>query len=241
LRDAIESDVESFFNLLAPRPEDEDENWYDWNISNWGTKWDAKPYNVEWEDGAVRFNLETAWSPPIGFYEKIVDMGYSVEAYYLEEGMAFIGYWEDGYDDAYNYGNMTADEMEEQLPQWVEVEFNLITQARDNEEWNNDSEEEEVNVYIPGLYDEAEKSSWLDNKTKPVYNGMYEVKSKEWPFPHAMDWNGKFWCMCDTNLKSLNKVTEWRGLAEDPAKKEKDLLQALEELKKEFEELTANE
>ena len=29
------------FQVIHPRPADKDESWYDWNVSNWGCKWDA--------------------------------------------------------------------------------------------------------------------------------------------------------------------------------------------------------
>lgn len=35
-------------------------SWYDWSVSNWGTKWNA--YEVEIIDGGVKF--QTAWSAP---------------------------------------------------------------------------------------------------------------------------------------------------------------------------------
>ena len=27
---------EDFFNVIKPRPADEEDNWYEWNIGNWG-------------------------------------------------------------------------------------------------------------------------------------------------------------------------------------------------------------
>jgi hypothetical protein len=51
------------------------EDWYDWNRYNWGTKWDAKDTIVEQLDETnfdIRFN--TAWSPPIYWFEKVIPM-----------------------------------------------------------------------------------------------------------------------------------------------------------------------
>ena len=66
LQDALD-DEKDLFNQFVPQPEFEgDQDWYMWNIENWGTKWDAKPYNgFHWEGNTVAFSLETAWSPPI--------------------------------------------------------------------------------------------------------------------------------------------------------------------------------
>ena len=38
------------------------DNWYDWCIANWDTKWDAVRSHID-EDGA-NIHFETAWSPP---------------------------------------------------------------------------------------------------------------------------------------------------------------------------------
>jgi hypothetical protein len=52
-------------------------NWYDWNVRNWGTKWDVAvsndekypdtellEYKSEGEDNWVVYKFNTAWSPP---------------------------------------------------------------------------------------------------------------------------------------------------------------------------------
>lgn len=39
-------------------------NWYDWNVTNWGTKWDACNAEVERTAEGVAVAFDTAWSPP---------------------------------------------------------------------------------------------------------------------------------------------------------------------------------
>jgi hypothetical protein len=61
-----------------------DKSWYNWNIRNWGTKWDvAVPaedsYKNTYIEGptengenlVVYYNFETAWSPPVPALEKL--------------------------------------------------------------------------------------------------------------------------------------------------------------------------
>lgn len=51
---------------FAPRPANQDDNWYAWNNANWGTKWEDTDtrlvYNVSTE---LLFGFESAWSPPV--------------------------------------------------------------------------------------------------------------------------------------------------------------------------------
>ena len=209
LRDAIDSDKD-LFSQFHPMPETEDKDaWYGWNIANWGTKWDAAPFDIEWEDDCVNFRLETAWSPPIHFYEKMEELGYDIEAYYLEEGMAFCGQYMDGNDDYYEYGGMSADDIENEIS-WAEEQFGLVSMQRDREAEEED--DGEGVVYEPDQYDESEKTDWFKGKLKPVHAGLYEVKTKEWPFPHTMEWTEKGWCLRDTKTTPSTKVTDWRGL-----------------------------
>jgi len=77
-------------------------NWYDFSVGEWGTKWDAKtcdedvPYIIEGNQVTIFF--DTAWSPPMGIYYALEDMGFEVEATYVEQGVGFIGYYKDGVD-----------------------------------------------------------------------------------------------------------------------------------------------
>ena len=90
-------------HYLIPEPRD-DENeptagWYDWRIENWGTKWDV--YNAtcdRMDANTLVLNFYTAWSPPIPIYDKLVDMGFEVNARYLDEGWMYIGEYIDGND-----------------------------------------------------------------------------------------------------------------------------------------------
>lgn len=81
-------------------------NWYDFCTSRWGTKWDVEPYDpaVVVVGNTVEFGFDSAWAPPIGVYEELVEQGFEVRAYYYEPGMAYVGKWEDGYDECYDYG-----------------------------------------------------------------------------------------------------------------------------------------
>lgn len=81
-------------------------DWYDWCIKNWGTKWDIgyrddHGEKAEIEDGAIQVVFDSAWSPPVDAYNKLVKMGFEIEAYYYEPGFGFCGEYRDGSDQTY--------------------------------------------------------------------------------------------------------------------------------------------
>jgi hypothetical protein len=57
-------------NKVIPQPIfPDDKAWYEWNIANWGSKWDLCDVELRekdsWEKGIVQFSFNTAWSPVI--------------------------------------------------------------------------------------------------------------------------------------------------------------------------------
>ena len=79
LKDMLKSDENDFdFNNIIPMPknifrgnlgrEEEEKygknNWYDWSIENWGTKWNSVDTRVELNDGSLYYTFDTAWDCP---------------------------------------------------------------------------------------------------------------------------------------------------------------------------------
>jgi hypothetical protein len=87
--DDEEEDTLLSFQKIKPRPEDQNDNWYDWNINNWGTKWGAIDVRlITSSNKRYTYEFSTAWSPPI----KLV-----IEASRLYPKLAFtIRFWEGG-------------------------------------------------------------------------------------------------------------------------------------------------
>lgn len=109
-------------NEFIPKPENIGEGWWDFCVNNWGTKWDIgcdtdqryglKPTRV---GNQVTVTFDSAWSPPIGLYQELDDLGFMVSATYFEPGMGFCGKWYDGNDEYYEGGieNFPEDLIEE--------------------------------------------------------------------------------------------------------------------------------
>ena len=69
--------------------------WYAWRVENWGTKWDIYESNCTRIDAnTLAMNFYTAWSPPFPVYDKLTEMGFNVEARYLDEGWMYIGIYD---------------------------------------------------------------------------------------------------------------------------------------------------
>lgn len=83
------------FSLVYPKPDDI-EDWYSWNVNNWGTKWDTNAEIVEVTEDSISLSFDTAWAPPIAFYDRLRELGFEVNATFLETGMMFVGEYVDG-------------------------------------------------------------------------------------------------------------------------------------------------
>ena len=74
-----------------------DDRWYDWNIQNWGTKWDITADSVDMESydsEQLEIEFSTAWRPPEPICKKLRQMfpHLSFSWFYDEPGMELAGY-----------------------------------------------------------------------------------------------------------------------------------------------------
>lgn len=61
------------FSKFVPQPEDQKDNWFEWNNANWGTKWEHWDYSVVLRDECVLVvEFRTAWSPPLDFFKGLL-------------------------------------------------------------------------------------------------------------------------------------------------------------------------
>ena len=118
-------------------------SWYDFAVSEWGTKWDVECYSHEIsEDGhTLQCSFDTAWSPPIAFYEKMKDLGFTINAEYYEPGVGFVGEWLDGDDYTYEIPQ-TAAEAREEIPEHLDENWGISSYLEDWEAENAEEDEE---------------------------------------------------------------------------------------------------
>lgn len=137
--DRIEN-AEQLFSEFFPIPKDQEDNWYSYNIENFGTKWDVKPEIIErLNDNSIFLSFDSAWSPPIEFYNKMLELGFEIDATYIEEGLGFCGMYVNGDDNYLDYSDMSPDEIRDNYPEF-DSEFNI---AENMEMWMEDEDDEE--------------------------------------------------------------------------------------------------
>ena len=72
-----------------------DDRWYDWNLANWGCKWEVSDVECDhFEDNSFECEFETPWSPPEQIFYALRQMFEDVEIswFFDEPGMQVAGY-----------------------------------------------------------------------------------------------------------------------------------------------------
>ena len=130
-------------------------NWYDYCVAEWGTKWDVGcdgSTDVHPDGKMLHTYFDSAWSPPIGAYEKLEALGFGVNAMYYEGGMNYAGVYSDGGDEELNLEGMGADEIEQNYPELDEA-FGISEYIREY----LSQEQEELTEWIKDGIEENKK------------------------------------------------------------------------------------
>jgi hypothetical protein len=127
-------------------------NWYDFCVNEWGTKWDVggNGCDAERDEDGLGFSapFDSAWAPPVGVCQALVEQGFEVTLYYYEPGMAYCGKWEDGCDDFVEYGGETADTVRAAIGDELDDMFGISESMAEYESETQD--EEELTEWIRG-------------------------------------------------------------------------------------------
>lgn len=124
-------------------------NWYDFCTSRWGTKWDVDAYDpedVKIVDNTVEFGFDSAWSPPMGIYEAMVEQGYTVEATYYEPGMGYVGRCDGspdfGFtDDCYDLGGLKSKDVADAIGEELDEEYGISESMAEYEDEEDELQE----------------------------------------------------------------------------------------------------
>lgn len=102
---------EGFFRTFVPAEKD-----VFLQTEAWGTKWDLNREDITIEyadDSTIDLSFDTAWCPPINFYEKFREkFGGEIQATFFEPGVDIIG--------EYNNGEVSDYSLSDELPESLE-------------------------------------------------------------------------------------------------------------------------
>jgi hypothetical protein len=123
-------------------------NWYDFCVNEWGTKWDVGGDDglmQKLDDNTLQASFDSAWAPPTQAYEKLIEQGFHIKAYYNEPGMGFCGVWEgdteQGFDDDYcEYGGETSETVREAIGEELDDYYGISEQMAEYEDEENQEE-----------------------------------------------------------------------------------------------------
>ena len=142
-------------------PVDPESAWWDWRVQNWGTKWEITTDEayIDTSKNEIRVSFATAWSPPTGIFDKLVDQGYGVNALYYEGGCAFCGQYVDGSDETYDISGNWLD-VKNNIPDNIDLEFGITESMK---EWAMQELADEIEELEETLKekDDAELSAQL--------------------------------------------------------------------------------
>lgn len=123
------------------------QSWYDFCTSRWGTKWDfGDEHSIEVDDDGLGFSapFDSAWAPPMGVVEALVEQGFEVTLYYYEPGMGFVGKFEDGIDEMYELSGLTSKTVRADIGDELDDMFGISESMAEYEA----EEEEELTTWI---------------------------------------------------------------------------------------------
>ncbi len=121
-------------------------DWYDWCVNNWGTKWDVggdDGLTQKLDANTLQASFDSAWAPPTQAYEKLIELGFHVKAYYHEPGMCFCGVWEGDtengfFDDYYEYSNESSATVREVVGEELDDYYGISEMMAEYEDENLD-------------------------------------------------------------------------------------------------------
>jgi len=141
-------------------------NWYDWCVSEWGTKWNAggsdnEDMIVDYDDdvddtGIALFTFSSAWAPPVGVFQKLKELhpDLYIQGRYYEPGVGFFGVWDDGDDRCYTFESIekgsSDDFWKSEDGILLDENFDIVEDMIRNEEYQMDEGAKKVRDYVKG-------------------------------------------------------------------------------------------
>lgn len=134
---------EDFFDIFIKNAKDagKEEDWYSYNHEHYGCKWNctAASWDVDGDGTTITIAFDSPWAPPMQVFETIQNTpGLSVCAQYYEPGMGFVGEYNDGSDDYYDYGGCTSEDIYDNVPAELVDSWGIYEQMVEYEQENSE-------------------------------------------------------------------------------------------------------
>lgn len=142
-------------------------SWYDWSISNWGTKWNA--YSLSrLPDEPNAFKFDTAWSPPVPVFEALAQRFPNLGIYCVsfDEGWGFAceGWFNPPEGEAEYTDVDPTDEMYEKV-------YGAAPEKYDDEDEDEDQPSEGLLIEVSVIEREVETDGTAeDDGEKPIWS-----------------------------------------------------------------------
>tara|TARA_S200000501_G_scaffold335771_1_gene340652 strand:+ start:37 stop:699 length:663 start_codon:yes stop_codon:yes gene_type:complete len=144
-------------------------NWYDWNITNLGTKWNVSDAYYTKNENEIIYEFLTAWSPPTSWLEKTADKYPNLifKMKYCEESMGFAGeivlhgsvivkYEEWDPNEEWDYYDENKEVIDELILNYYNLKMTNYIELNENEKKNL------INDILGDLYEEGYQSLSYD-------------------------------------------------------------------------------
>jgi hypothetical protein len=118
---------------------------YNTALESWGTKWDVDPEFLELveDEGTVMIvgTFDSAWAPPIQAFETFLEKNPDCEAeiQYFEPGMGYVGKFEGGEEEYYEYDISDRSSLDN-IPDDLIEHFNVEGEFDNHDEMDFDEE-----------------------------------------------------------------------------------------------------
>ena len=137
-------------------------NWYDWNLTNLGTKWNVSDAYYTKNENEIIYEFETAWSPPTSWLEKTANKYPNLifKMKYCELGCGFAGElvlhgsvivkhetWDP--NEKWNYYEENEEEINELIINYYNLKMTNYIELNENEKENL------INDILGDLYEEG--------------------------------------------------------------------------------------
>ena len=135
-----------WFDFFVEPAKEDDENWYNHNLENYGCKWNCEAGSWSIQDldddrSKIELHFESPWGPPTKLYETLAeDESLEIYAEYNEEGMGFVGRHSDGFDESYEFDYENVDLLDD-IPEDILDYWNLRERIEEEIEMQKEIDE----------------------------------------------------------------------------------------------------